>query len=58
MGPIEAYLVQGRAAGEGVLAILDQMEDRQLKAINLCREWLQTLLPHVMSKVQLGCSAL
>jgi hypothetical protein len=38
-------------AGADALAAVAALQDKQIKAVNLSREWLSVLLPHVMSKI-------
>ena len=48
---MRAYLVRGTGAAEAARIIEKEAEDDSLKMINLARDWLTALVPHIMSKI-------
>ena len=48
---MRAYLTRTKGAAEAAKIIEKEAEDDSLKMINLARDWLCSLLPHVLSKI-------
>ena len=48
---MRAYLTRTKGAAEAARIIEQEAEDDSLKMINLARDWLCSLLPHVLSKI-------
>ena len=51
LNPIEDYIMHGSRASASTLAFVSKLEGRHVKSLNLCNEWLSTLMPHIMSKI-------
>ena len=54
---LEDYMLNTVAAApEALAAIESSLDDRQMKMLNLTNTWLQTFIPHVLSKIdRVGC---
>ena len=48
---MHAYLCRTKGAADAARVIEKEAEDESLKMINLARDWLTALLPHVLSKI-------